>query len=327
MNDTTLEKDTGPNVVISGATGFIGDHLVRHLTKNGYRVFALVESGDVGAEKLSEIKGCSVVETNLLKGKFLIDAIPDEPEAFLHFAWAGVSPETRESIEIQRINIDLTINAVQIAYTVKAKEFIFHGSTFEYSYSGEIINRHTSPSPHNAYGATKLSAKYYSEILCRKLKIPYIYTVISGIYSEDRLDNNVITYTIRKLLKGERPLLTKLEQKWDYVHIDDVTNAIQMIIEKGKDKGFYVIGHGDNWPLANYVYKIRDVIDPSLPLGVGEIPYSDGMIPMSCVDLNEIREDIGFEPRISFEEGITEVINRIKEEMGKSQLGGVLHSL
>jgi nucleoside-diphosphate-sugar epimerase len=143
-----------------------------------------------------------------------------------------------------------------------------------------------------------------------------VYVVISGIYSADRLDSNVITYSINKLLDGECPSLTKLEQLWDYVHIDDVVMGLRLIIDKGKDNAFYVIGHGDNWPLANYIYKIRDAIDPTLVLGIGDVPYKDGKIPMSCVDLSEMKRDTGFEPKISFEIGILEMIESIKRSRG-----------
>ena len=175
----------------------------------------------------------------------------------------------------------------------------------------------TPPSPQNAYGAAKVAARFLCESLCKELKIPYIYAVATGIYASDRRDDNVIYYTISKLLKREKPSLTKLEQLWDYVHIDDAVEALYLISTKGKDGAFYSIGHGDNWALANYIYKIRDIIDPSLPLGIGEVPYKgrSGVLPCSCVDLTDLCHDTGFVPRVSFEEGITRVIEAVKNQL------------
>ena len=65
--------------------------------------------------------------------------------------------------------------------------------------------------------------------------------------------------------------------------------------------------------MANYIYKIRDAIDPSLPLGIGDIPYRDGKMPMSCVDLSEIKRDTGFEPKIPFGKGILDMIENVKK--------------
>lgn len=74
------------------------------------------------------------------------------------------------------------------------------------------------------------------------------------------------------------------------------------------------MGHGDNWPLYKYIEIIHKKIDPRLPLGIGEVPYSNGILPCSCIDLTDIHKDTGFEPKIDFDKGISLVIDRIKEE-------------
>ena len=76
--------------------------------------------------------------------------------------------------------------------------------------------------------------------------------------------------------------------------------------------GFYAIGHGDNWELSNYVRIIHEKIDSSLPLGIGDIPYSFNEMPSSCVDLSDLKKDTDFVPRIDFETGIEKVIERLK---------------
>ena len=106
-----------------------------------------------------------------------------------------------------------------------------------------------------------------------------------------------------------------MEQKWDYVYIDDVIDALLAIGRKGKNGKVYAIGHGDNWPLSNYIRIIHELIDPSLPLGIGDIPYDCKKLPSSCVDLSEITIDTGFIPRVPFEVGIKKVINKLKEDM------------
>ena len=301
------------SVIISGGDGFIGSHMAKYLANAGYDVFALVVPNNPNTKNIQSIQGVTIVEGDLFDINSFKNKLPSNPVAFFHFAWIGVAPEQRKITDVQKNNIELTINAVMLANSIHAQKFIFPGSTFEYSFSGTVINRYTNPSPQDAYGAAKISAKYFSQILCNEYGIDYMYCVISGIYSEDRLDNNVITYTINSLLQGKKPSLTKLEQKWDYVYIDDVVEAFEYIIRKGKNNAFYVIGHGDNCPLSEYIYTIRDLIDKKLPLGIGEIPYPNNSIPMSCVDLTELKEDTGFEPRVPFRIGIVKVIENIKK--------------
>lgn len=303
------------SVIISGGDGFIGTHLTKHLVSNGYKVYAIVMKESPTKGRLDNLENVEVIEGDLNQYMEITTRLPQKAEAFFHFAWAGVTPDQRTDFSYQMNNIELSTNAVKLAAAINVQKFIFPGSTMEYIYYGKPIDKDAIPSPPNAYGVAKISARYACSVLCENLKIPFIYTVISGIYSEDRDDNNVIYYTISKLLQGEKPLLTKLEQKWDYVHIDDVVNGLRLVVEKGKAGAFYAIGHGDNWPLANYIYQIRDAIDPELPLGIGDVPYSSGKMPCSCVNLQPAYEDTGYVPHVSFEDGIRRVIREVKNRM------------
>lgn len=305
-------------VVMTGGDGFIGTHATRYFASRGYEVYDIVIPESKTKDRVKGLSNVHVVEGSMDNITDLLPLLPENPIAFFHFAWAGVTPDRRSDFVYQMQNIELSTNAVRLAAAIHADKFIFPGSTMEYVYYGKPLDKNAVPSPPNAYGVAKISARYACSILCKELQIPYIYTVISGIYSEDRNDNNVIYYTISKLIHNERPSLTKLEQLWDYVHIDDVVYGLRLLAEKGKPDAFYALGHGDNWPLSNYIYKIRDIINPVLPLGIGDIPYANSQLPCSCVNLQPIYEDTGYKPRIPFEEGISRVISEVR----KREIGG-----
>lgn len=302
-------------VIVTGADGFLGSHLVRYLSEQGLAICALVIPNSPNRRRIEKIPNTQIIECNLSEWDNLADSLPKAPVAFIHLAWAGVSPEERNSVGLQYSNVDISLNAVRLAAAVHTQRFILPGSTTEYTDCGHEINEMSCPSPQNAYGAAKISARYLCSELCKELGVPYIYAVITGIYAADRKDSNVIYYTITELLQKKRPSFTKLEQLWDYVYIDDVVLALYLIAMKGKPGAFYSIGHGDNWPLSNYIYQIRDIIDSTLPLGIGEIPYKDNKLPRSCVDLRPLSEDTGFEPTIPFDVGIRRVIEQISKEM------------
>ncbi len=301
------------SVIISGSTGFIGRHLLRCFTERGVRVFALVRPG--GSRPTETGPDVVTIEFDPARWEDAAELLPRGADAFFCLSWGGVAPEDRNRADRQMPNLALTMNALRLAAAVEAKRFILPGSTAEYAYSGEPINGRTCPSPQNLYGSAKVAARFLCGSLAEELGIPFIYAVITGVYSADRRDNNVIYYAITKLLRGERPSLSKLEQRWDYVHIDDVTRALYRIAEKGKPGAFYTIGHGDNWPLANYILQIRDLIDPKAELGIGDIPYKNGRIPSSCVDLHDLQADTGFVPQVPFAEGIRSVIAQVKKEI------------
>lgn len=300
-------------VVVTGADGFLGSHFARHCSEQGLHVYALVMPGSPTVERVRNIPAVTVIQRELASYEDCLDELPQTPLAVVHLAWNGVAPELRGNTALQMFNLELCGFAVRLASALHAQRFILPGSTMEYAYCGQPINERACPSPQNAYGSAKIAARFLCESLCRELSVPYIYTVITGIYAADRRDNNVIYYTISQLLEKKRPSLTELKQLWDYVHIDDVVEALYLIVQKGHGGAFYTIGHGDNWPLSQYIYMIRDLIDPTLPLGIGDVPYQDDRIPSSCVDLKKLQDDTGYEPRVPFELGIRPVIQAIKK--------------
>ncbi|GFI58894.1 dTDP-glucose 4,6-dehydratase [Muribaculaceae bacterium] len=216
------------------------------------------------------------------------------------------------------INVNMTLDCMKLAIAIGIKKIVFPGSTNEYLYYGKPLNKDAVPSPSNAYGAAKIALRYLCSDYATRNNIEFVYAIIAGIYAADRRDNNVIFYTIDKLLKKEKPLLTKLEQLWDYIYVDDVIAALTAIGKKGKGGAVYAIGHGDNWALSNYIKIIHKKIDSSLPLGIGEVPYVSEKLPSSCIDLTDIERDTGFKPQVDFEEGITKVIDKIRYEREKN---------
>ncbi len=301
-------------VLVTGADGFIGKNLVFSLLENKKEVYAIVYPGHNIYEGFSNEK-LHVKPMDLNQVMNHVREFPDDIEILYHFAWMGVKPELRNNLDVQMVNVNMTLDCMKLAIAIGIKKIVFPGSTNEYLYFGKPLNKEAVPSPNNAYGAAKIALRYLCSDYAVRNDIEFVYTIIAGIYAADRRDNNVIFYTIDKLLHKEKPSLTKLEQLWDYVYIDDVIDALIAVGERGKGGGVYAIGHGDNWPLSNYIKIIHEKIDSSIPLGIGEIPYSSDILPSSCIDLTDIEHDTGFCPRVNFEDGITRVIAKIKKDM------------
>ena len=302
------------NVLVTGADGFIGRHLVAELLQNNIKVYALVYIKNHCYINNND-DNLIIIEMDLSNKIDDINNLPNNIDVMYHLAWIGVNANVRDDIDIQVKNIQMSINCLNLAQKYNIKRVIFPGSTNEYLYYGKPLNKNALPSPSNAYGAIKIAVRYIAENIAKKKGIEFIYVIISGIYAADRKDNNVIFYTIDKLLHKEKPSLTKLEQLWDYVYIDDVINGLVKVAEKGKKNMVYVIGHGDNIPLNKYIEIIHNKIDNTLPLGIGEIEYNSDRIPCSCVDLTDIINDTGYRPQVSFEEGIERVIKKMQTEL------------
>ncbi|NNJ32821.1 NAD-dependent epimerase/dehydratase family protein [Lacrimispora defluvii] len=302
-------------VVITGADGFIGSHFTRKCIEEGVEVWAVVHPKYGRKEKIENLPGVHIVVSDI-QGMFSkIDKFPRSVDAFYHFSWKGINANDRDDFDCQMENMGMNLDAVRFAAYLRPRVFIVPGSTNEYLYYGKPINENAIPSPPNAYGSVKIAIRYLSQLYARKFGMGFVYVVIAGIYASDRKDNNVIYYTIERLLRGEKPALTKLEQLWDYVHIDDVVEALYLLGNKGKNDVFYTVGRGDNQPLYKYIETIRNLINPDLPLGIGDVPYMSDKLPCSCVDLTAIKRDTGFQPKVDFEDGIKGVIEMLRQEM------------
>ena len=88
-------------VVITGADGFIGSHLCRAYSEAGYDVAALVLPDSPTAGRIKNLQGVSVLPCDFQNLVGIASQMPQEPEAFYHLAWGGVSPEERNSIQVQ----------------------------------------------------------------------------------------------------------------------------------------------------------------------------------------------------------------------------------
>ena len=60
--------------------------------------------------------------------------------------------------------------------------------------------------------------------------------------------------------------------------------------------------------MVSYIKQIRDAVEPSAELGLGEIPYRPGQVMYLCADISELTKDTGFRPDYTFEEGIKETV-------------------
>lgn len=300
-------------VLIIGANGFLGSRLSIALANKGYRVVALVDKR-FPYDKLRNIQNITIIEfileeLELVSEKSLFSGI----DTLYHFAWAGVNALTRNESEIQVQNVMFGLKVLEFANRLKIKRVIIPGSAAEVSCGKGIITGNEIPAPSDMYSSAKVATRYICQTYARLHEIDLIWTLITSIYGPGRNDNNLITYIIQTLLKGEKPSTTGLEQKWDYLYIDDLIRALILLGEKGIGGKVYPIGSGEQKQMCEYVEIIRKLIDPSLPIGIGEIPYKNpNQIDNQICDISELYQDTGFKAQYDFQRGINITIQYFK---------------
>ena len=297
--------------LITGALGFVGRKLTERLLGENYKIIAI----DVLDPSLvEERENVTYIQSDLSGGSDFPE-ISERCDLLYHLAWIGVKPEARSDIHVQKKNIDLCIAAVELAKKLSIPRVVFIGSTMEYCYNESEICESSLPTPHNCYGSTKIATRFIAAELCQAFGIDFEYAVITSIYGPGREDNNVIYYCIKKLMNGESAQLTECVQKWDFVHIDDATEALRLIGERGVPSSFYCIGTGENKPLRESIDIISSLIDSTVPIEFGAVKYKDGKIAHSAIDISKLKADTGYTPKYNFREGIAEVIDFYRKKI------------
>ena len=298
-------------VVVTGPTGEVGLALVEELLKNDIEVYAVVRPNSQRANRLGNDKNLHIVENNLDELDKLKDKIHEKCDVFYHLAW-DLSRD-HNNVEKQYKNVGYTLDAVKAAKSIGCEAFIGAGSQAEYGPISGVISPDTPTNPKLGYGMAKVAAGQMSRLLAYQLGIRHIWPRIISIYGPGDAESTMIISTIRALLEGNEPALTKGEQQWDFLYSKDCAVALRLLGERGKDGEIYCIGNGKTDSLKHYIEQIRDAIDPALKLGFGMVPYRENQVMRLDVDISNLVNDTGFAPTYSFDEGIRETIQWCKD--------------
>lgn len=296
-----MEKELIRSAVVNGPLGTVGMALVKNLLEKNIETWAVCYPGDPRIRFLPE--GTKIVECDMREIHMLTQFISGA-DAFFHLAWMGTIGPQRDNTLTQTENIRCAVEAAKIAGKLGCKVFVGVGSQAEH---GRIEGKVTADAPcypNNGYGIAKLCAGQMTRLECAQLGIRHVWARILSAYGPGDGPMSVIPTMLNKLLKGEKPALTKGEQLWDFCYSGDVAEALYCMAVSGKNGKIYPVGSGEVRQLKEYFEVVRDTVNPDLPLGIGELPYNKNQVMHLQADLTPLREDTGFEPHTSFEEGI-----------------------
>lgn len=299
------------NVIVTGGTGFIGSWLIDYLLSQGVYVCAIVRNKSRLLRDFVSNPNFTYIEKDL-DSVSVHDLIVREWDCFYHLAWDGVSSVQKNNSELQINNIITALNMMRLAKEVGCKKFIASGTVAEYVFSEGPMDFSKKQTPNDFYGAAKVSTHFFLDVESERIDMPYIWAVLPSTFGERREDNNIITYTIRSLLMKEIPQYGSLDQMWDFLYVGEVVRALFLLGQSGRTGKTYGIGSGDHRTLKEYITTVRDMIDPTLPLGIGANSFRTKQLMSSCVDIEELTNDTGFTPVITFEKGIEKTIEYFK---------------
>ncbi len=293
--------------VVTGATGMIGSELIRQLVSDGIQVYAVLRPNSKKMDNLIKSDLVEIIECDVHDLQQLPTMV-ENADVFYHFAWDGCFGESRNDLFLQEQNVTSAMTAVKVAYKLGCKKFIGAGSQAEFGPVEGKLNDNIPKNPVTGYGIAKHGAQLMTKALCKQLGIEQCWGRILSCYGPGDNDYTMVMSAIIAMLKGKHISFTSGEQIWDYVYVEDCAKAFICIGKDGIDGKAYSIGSGKTQMLKEYIYQIRDAIDKTIQVGIGERDYYPNQVMHLEADITELTSDTGYKPEVDFEAGIRKTI-------------------
>ena len=309
------------NIVITGATGFLGSHLAQWFLEQGDRVYALVRPGSAKLQYLPEHRNLIPVYGTMEEAADCVEEI-GHADAWFHFAWGGVNREEIDSSEVQAGNIRGSLACVEAAHRLGCRVFMDAGSRVEYGVIEDgrgVMTEEMECSPVNEYGKAKLEFFRQAVPVCERYGMNFCHLRFFSVYGYGDHPWSIISTLVRELPRGGRVSLSACRHEWNFMYIDDAVEAVGRLYEQMKDKpckkGAAVnIASRDTRVLKSFVEEVFELAGKRGTLEFGTfVQAKEGAL--------SIRPDVsrmeamtgGFRESYTFGRGITEMIKREME--------------
>lgn len=295
-------------ILLTGATGFLGSHLLRGLLSNGYSVVILKRSRSDTWRINDLLDKCVVydLDTISLRDVFKNNNI----KAVIHTATCyGRKGETVTQIVGANLMLPLSILELSDEFDV---DVFFNTDTF---FNVDTV----LPGGLNTYVLSKKHFLDYGCQIARTSNVQFTNIRLEHLYGPGDDSSKFIPSIIRVFLNNEVSLdLTAGEQERDFIYVDDVIAAYLMLLEHEPELtrpvAYFELGGGRAIALADLVKLARRVSKSHTKLNFGSLPYRQDEIMHSEANIDNLK-NIGWEVNTSLEDGLAKVISYEKERL------------
>ncbi len=319
------------NILVTGGAGFIGSHLVRLLVNKypDYHIInmdVLTYAGNL--ENLKDIENkenytfikcdiCDVEKVNQVFKKYQIDSV-------IHLAAEShVDRSIKDPFSFARTNVMGTLSLLQAAKETWNGNFtnklFYHVSTDEVYGSLEeegFFTEETAYDPHSPYSASKASSDHFVRAFADTYGLPVVISNCSNNYGSYQFPEKLIPLFINNIVNNKPlPVYGTGENVRDWLFVDDHARAIDVIFHNGKLGETYNIGGFNEWKNIDLIKVMIKTVDRLLGREEGT---SDKLITYVtdraghdlryAIDSSKLKNELGWEPSLQFEEGIEKTV-------------------
>lgn len=306
-------------ILVTGGAGFLGSHLCDRLIENGHQVICVDDLSTGNVENITHLQNSPDFEFVQVDA---IDSFPQDLDfdALYHLA-SPASPNKNNPksylslpFETMQVNSIGTWNLCQEALKRGAK-FLFastsevYGDPLEHpqkeSYPGNV----SSTGPRSVYDESKRFGETITTAFVRYQKLDGRIIRIFNTYGPKMARDGrvVIEFVMAALADKPFPVFGDGTQTRSFCFVTDMIDGIIATMEKGQSSEVYNLGNPSEFTILELAEKIKELTGSSSEIEfVSKLPENDPL--RRCPDITEARLNLGWEPKVSLEEGLNKLI-------------------
>ena len=296
-------------IFITGATGFLGYHIVCKCVLLGYSCLCLKRSTSTSLfSKEIEDKIEWIDNDNIT---WIEKIVKFKPDVLVHAAWDGVSSDNRNDRSIQERNIALTDILIK---AFNYKKIIILGSQDEYGIINNLVTEDTILNPVTEYAKAKIKCCDHLKKYAEEKKLEWQWIRIFSVYGEYQREKWLIPSIIKKCLSGIDIIeTTKGEQVYSYLYASDFADAIVSVIENERNNsGIYNLSSRNQTSISDLFLLIKELTGSHVEF-LQNLPYRTNQSMMIVGDCQKFINIFGEYEKTSLREGIHRMIDFIKK--------------
>ena len=307
------------NVILTGATGFVGRYVLKQLIEDGYNVTAIIRSKDKEKEILEFVGLYNAVKD--FNFAFVESSLEDidkkvfaniEYYAWIHLAWGGINRKEINDVHIHEQNYNNSVKCLEIAKELNCVKFIETGSRAECGNEDTIIPEGMSGEPLNTYGKYKRLFYEFAYDFCKKSNIEYLHLRLFAVTGPGDHPWSLVSECCRKFSHNETMEFGSCEQIWNYLDVREAAKVIVSFIELNilsiEDNRIINIAAKSSRPLKEYIYFIHKRLKSS-----SKLYFSDNRGFDSNPVVFKMNKYCNLSNDISFENTIEDMLNSQKD--------------
>jgi len=293
-------------VLITGATGFIGQHCLNYLIDAGFEIHAL--SRQSKSTDPSHINVNWHVADLLDKNQVELIVSTVKPTHLLHLAWYAEPGKYWTAPD----NFECVSASLMLLRTFSlhgGERVVMAGTCAEYDWSYGLCSEEETPkNPSTVYGVCKHSLQEMLASYSAEYGLSAAWGRIFFLYGPHEHPSRLVSSVIRSLLEGKPALCSTGEQMRDFLHVSDVASAFVSLLDS-EIQGPINIASGEAVSIKEVVEKIAAKLGKSRLLQLGARPTLPNEPPVLLANVSRLNEELGWQPYFDIDQGLDSAIS------------------